>query len=239
MMTFKVGAISSPSAGKSMAEYYLAGTLKPDTIRAAAYYSSRQERAEAFWQSAVAEGRMAKGSTVAELRRDMSAAMATRLGIANVRKPLTEDDVANLLNATQLDGAAIEGRKKHRAHRSVAEVFGLDPKDPPTAEAACNVLAGKRADGEAPQSANGKALPEKDIEGAQKRFKKALAMPQHREPTAEEIAHLDNGLTANGRMIDRTAYRRKIHATKPPIGFVDLTLSAEKSLSTAWALAPS
>ena len=101
------------------------------------------------------------------------------------------------------------------------------------------MLAGKRADGEAPRSANGKVLPEKVIEGAQKRLKKALGMPKHREPTAEELARLDNGLMANGRMIDRTAYRRQIHATKSPIGFVDLTLSADKSLSTAWALATS
>jgi hypothetical protein len=33
-------------------------------------------------------------------------------------------------------------------------------------------------------------------------------------------------------------YRRQIHATRPPVGFVDLTFSAEKSLSVAWALAP-
>jgi hypothetical protein len=33
-------------------------------------------------------------------------------------------------------------------------------------------------------------------------------------------------------------YRRQIHATRPPVGFVDLTFSADKSLSVAWALAP-
>ena len=33
-------------------------------------------------------------------------------------------------------------------------------------------------------------------------------------------------------------YRRQIHATRPPVGFVDMTFSADKSLSVAWALAP-
>ena len=33
-------------------------------------------------------------------------------------------------------------------------------------------------------------------------------------------------------------YRRQIHATRPPVGFIDMTFSADKSLSVAWALAP-
>ena len=85
----------------------------------------------------------------------------------------------------RLDGNAIAGRKKHSATRSVAEVFGLDPSDPPTAEAIRNVLAGKRADGGIPQSASGKALPSEIVEGARKRFKAALGIPAHREASAD------------------------------------------------------
>ena len=223
-----------------MAEYYLAGTLKPDTIRAAAYYAAaevREERANNFWQETIQRGRLGADGTVAELRRDISATMADRLGIANVRKPLTQDEIANLLNARQIDGRLIEGRKKHSATRSVVEVFGLDPQQPPTAEVIRNVLAGKRADGKAPQSVCGKALSEKEIKGAQKRFKDALGIPKHREPTAEERAHLENGKLATGRFIDQAKYRRQIHATRPPVGFIDMTFSADKSLSIAWALA--
>jgi hypothetical protein len=43
---------------------------------------------------------------------------------------------------------------------------------------------------------------------------------------------------ATGRLIDAADYRRRIHATRPPVGFVDMTFSADKSLSVAWALAP-
>jgi hypothetical protein len=241
MMTYRVGACATPSAGKAMAEYYLAGTLKAEPARAAEYYTgaaAKEDRAAAFWHGAVREGHLAASGTVAELRTDLSPALAGRLGIANPGRPLTQTGIANLLNATRLDGTAIAGRKKHSATRSVAEVFGLDPKQPPSAVAIRNVLAGKRADGGMPQTSAGKTLPAEIVEGARKRFKAALGVPAHREATADEIMQLENGRLANGRLIDMADYRRQIHATRPPVGFVDMTFSADKSLSVAWALAP-
>src|SRR5487761_1877387 len=162
MMTYRVGACATPSAGRAMAEYYLAGTLKTEPSRAAEYYSgaeAREDRAAEFWRGAVREGHLAVGGSVAELRPDLAPALAARLGIADPKRPLTQAGIANLLNATRLDGSAIMGRKKHSATRSVAELFGLDPKQPPSPEAIGNVLAGKRVDGGVPQSAAGKALP--------------------------------------------------------------------------------
>src|SRR5271170_2111954 len=240
MMTYRVGACASPAAGKAMAEYYLAGTLKPEQ-KAATYYmgaEAREERAADFWRGAVIEGHLAAGGTVAELRPDIAPGMAARLGIANPGRPLSQAGIANLLNATRVDGGAIAGRKKHTATRSVAEVFGLDPKQPPSPAAIRNVLAGKRGDGGMPQTSAGKPLPAAIVEGARKRFKAALGVPAHREATAEEILDLENGRMATGRLIDMADYRRQIHATRPPVGFVDLTFSADKSLSVAWALAP-
>ena len=241
MMTYRVGACASLSAGKAMAEYYLAGTLKTEPTRAAEYYAgteAREERAAEFWRGAIREGHLAAGGTVAELRPDLSPALAARLGIANPERPLTQAGIANLLNATRLDGGAIVGRKKHTATRSVAEVFDLDPKQPASPEAIRNVLAGRRADRGVPQTEAGKALPAEIVEGTRKRFKAALGVPTHREATAAEIAQLENGHLATGRLIDMVDYRRQIHATRPPVGFVDMTFSADKSLSVAWVLAP-
>ena len=241
MMTYRVGACASPSAGKATAEYYLAGTLKTEPARAAAYYTgaaAREDHAAEFWRGAVREGHLAAGGTVAELRPDLSPALAARLGIADPSRPLTQAGIANLLNATRLDGEAITGRKKHTATSSVAELFDLDPKQPASARAIRNVLAGKRADGGMPQNAAGKPLPAEIVEGARKRFKAALGLPVHREATADELVHLENGRLATGRLIDMADYRRQIHATRPPVGFVDMTFSADKSLSVAWALAP-
>jgi hypothetical protein len=194
-----------------MAEYYLSATLKADpAVAAAAYYYAG---AEAEQHSAAASNgatrHITDDGTVALLRRDISRQLAARLGIAEPNRPLTQDQIANLLNARRLDGNAIVGRKKHSATRSVAEVVGLDPRDPPTAEAIRNVLAGQRADGGLPQSTSGSALPSAIVEGARKRFKAALDIPAHREATSKELAHLANGELATGRFIDMADYRRQ------------------------------
>ena len=92
MMTWRVGAAASPAAGQAMAEYYLAGTLKPEPATAAAYYlgsAASDERAASFWRDAVVEGHLAICGTVAELRCDLSPAFAARLGIADPGRPLT------------------------------------------------------------------------------------------------------------------------------------------------------
>lgn len=153
MMTYRVGACASPAGGKAMAEYYLAGTLKPEPTKAAEYYTgaaAREERANDIWRGAVLEGHLAAGGTVAELRPDISPALAARLCIADPGRPLTQAGIANLLNATRVDGSAITGRKTHSATRSVAEMFALDPKQPASAETIRNVFAGKCADGGVP-----------------------------------------------------------------------------------------
>ena len=104
-MTYRVGACASPAAGKAMAEYYLAGTLKPEH-KAATYYTgteAREERATDFWRGAIMEGHLAVGGTVAELRPDIAPDLAARLGIANPSRPLTRAGIANLLNAARID----------------------------------------------------------------------------------------------------------------------------------------
>jgi hypothetical protein len=262
MMTYRVGASASPSGGAAMAEYLLAETLRPEQEHAARYYAgevaplaeepagqgggnealdelARVELAIAAGDRATRAQRLvADGIASAVLRPEISPAFVDRLGIADPGQPLTRAGIAHLLNGRRLDGGEIDGKETHKPALSVAEVFGLDPKQPASAPAIRNVLAGKRADGGVPQTAAGKALPAQIVEGARKRFKAALGVPGHREATATEIAHLENGCLATGRLIDAADYRRQIHATRPPVGFVDMTFSADKSLSVAWALAP-
>ncbi len=101
----------------------------------------------------------AAGGTVAELRPDLSSDFAARLGIADRLRPLTTAEIAHLMNNQRADGGDIEGRKKHTAHRPVAEVFGLDTKALPSVAAIEHVLAGRRADGEAPRLGTGNGEP--------------------------------------------------------------------------------
>ena len=101
-----------------------------------------------------------------------------------------------------------------------------------------NVLDGKRADGTAPVTAQGRALEPEMILGVRRRFWTAMGVPAHRAATPAEVDALISGKSATGGMIEAKDYRRQIHSTRPPVGFVDLTFSADKSLSVAWALAP-
>jgi hypothetical protein len=91
MSTYRVGAAASLAAGNAMAEYLLAGTLQPETAKAAAYYTAgeaRQEQGRTYWNHLVEGGRQSGNRTIAELRPDLSPAMAHRLGMLDPRTPL-------------------------------------------------------------------------------------------------------------------------------------------------------
>ena len=80
------GDCATPSSGKAMAEYYLAGTLKTEPTRAAEYYTgaeAKEDHAVEFWRGAA-------GGTVAELRPDLVPALAARLGMADPDRPLSQ-----------------------------------------------------------------------------------------------------------------------------------------------------
>ena len=181
----------------------------------------------------------AEGGTVARVREDLDPRLAERLGIDTAR-PLTQGELANLLSGTRTDGQAIEGKQIQRPGKSIVEVFGLDPAALPTPAAIDRILAGRRADGDAPRSAegNGAPLSEAVIDGARKRFLNAYGLPSGTAPTPEHIAHMKAGRTATGRFLDTGDVLRHLNATKAPISYTDCIWSADKSVSVAWALAP-
>ena len=183
-----------------------------------------------------------QGGTVAELRRDLSPQMAERLGITDLRRPLTKESVAHLISARRYDGAEIEGRTRRSPSLSVAEVFGLPAFGPevvpPRGQAVTNILAGRRADGAIPSDGKGTALPDHVVAGARKRFLAIYEVPAHREPTAEEVANMAEGKLARGLGLSTPDWRRLVNAKRERVTFLDLTFSADKSLSVAWALAP-
>jgi hypothetical protein len=192
------------------------------------------ELSDAATRAGRAEDLAAACGTVAALRPDLSSAFAARLGIVDRSRPLTTAEIASLMNNRRADGGDIEGRKKHAAHRPVADVFGLDPRALPSVEAIENVLAGRRADGEAPRvgTANGEPLPAKVVQSSLRTFKAAIGVPTDRDVTPDQIARVATG------QIDVPGYLKLINATTPPVAFVDLTFSADKSVSLSFALAP-
>ena len=176
--------------------------------------------------------------TIGRVRPDLSPAFAARLGIRDPRAPLTVAGLASLLNGQKVDGRDIQGRHRKSASLSVAEVFGLDPKAPPSGEAVRNILTGRRADGGTPRNDKGEDLTAARVQGARVRFLQAIGVPTHREPNAAEIDNLLAGKLAAGGRINLGEYRRQMTATRARVAYIDFTFSADKSFSVAWALAP-
>ncbi len=167
----------------------------------------------------------------AVLRPDIDPDFAKRLEI-DTSRPLTVREITHLLDNRTALGNGIEGKKKHSAHRSVAQTFGLDEKQLPTVEAVRNVLDGRRADGSQPVDERGRAIPEHVIESSIRKFKSAMGVPATRDTTDAEIQNV-----ADGRF-NGADYLRQINATAPPVGYVDIVWSADKSVSSAWSLSP-
>jgi hypothetical protein len=117
-------------------------------------YADRAERHETIAQ---------EGGTVARVREDLDPRIAERLGI-NTGRPLAQAELAHLLSGVRADGRAIEGKQIQKPMKSVVDVFGLNDRTLPTAQDIDHVIAGRRADGEAPQVSDAVA------EAARRRF---------------------------------------------------------------------
>ncbi len=167
-------------------------------------------------------------SALATPRRDMNPALAACLGIDPART-LTPGEIAYLLSGQRADGSEIAGRKKQGPTDSLRAVFGLARSRLPTREELEHVLAGRKA--------NGEVLPESLAERSVRRFHAAMGA-EGPEVSADERAHILSGRGADGRVLTVRQYQKRLDRSKARIGYVDLTFSAPKSVSVAWAFAP-
>ena len=180
--------------------------------------------------AAIVEAGVAKdySSAAATPRRDMNPALAERLAIDPGRN-LDAAQVANLLNGQRADGRDIEGKVKRAATEGIGAVFGMDDARLPTRAELEHVLAGRKVDGtELPQEVAGRAV---------RRFQAVLGA-QGAEPTSEQRENILSARTATGGDLAVRQYHERMDTSQTRIGYVDLTFSAPKSVSVAWALAP-
>lgn len=166
--------------------------------------------------------------TVAVVRRDMPPEVAAGLRLDRFRSP-TLEEVTSLLNGKRADGAPI-GKQVQAPMKALTEIFGLDDRVVPSAEAVDRVLAGLRVDGSAPGSAYADGV----VAGATKRF---LAMYGAKtDPSPEQIELIRAGRTVAAVPLGAEDYVRKVTATKAPVAYVDMVFSADKSLSVVFGL---
>ena len=168
------------------------------------------------------------GHSTAEPRRDMHPRLAELLGLNSNRVP-SPDEIGHVLSGRRADGEEIGGKSRQKSTVSLADALGLDAMRPATPEEMSYILDGRRADG-TPIAGPG-------TETARQRFLTLMGVKAG-EPDQDQVSYLLAGRIADGSMVDADAYRRGVEASKARIAAVDLTFSADKSLSIAWALAP-
>ena len=211
-----------------MADHLLEQTLPRDKAELAQYYQ-RGIAAEFVGERERTDAEGLHGHTPAEPRRDLHPRLAELLGIDPNRSP-SRDEIANLLNGQRADGADLPGKQRQRATVSLADALGLDPKRAPTWDEVSHVLAGRRADGKVMEGAG--------TETARGRFLTLMGVAGGNAPTEVQQSNLLAGRRADGAEIDARAYERGVEASKARIGYIDLCFSTDKSLSVAWAFAP-
>jgi molybdopterin-guanine dinucleotide biosynthesis protein len=167
-------------------------------------------------------------SATAAPRRDINPALALRLGI-DPHRGLTQSQVAFLLNGQRADGKLIEGQTKRAASQAIARIFALDPRLRPDRTQLEHMLAGR--------TARGDPLAAKEAERAVRRLQSALGV-KTKAPTQTERDNILAGLAADGTALTDRQYRAILETSKARIGYIDLTFSAPKSASIAWAFAP-
>ena len=167
-------------------------------------------------------------SATAIPRRDMNPALAGRLGI-DTAKALTAGEVANLLNGQRADGGDIGGKQKQAGTEGIGTLFGMDESRMPTRAELENILAGKKVDGT--------ALSPGTTERAVRRFQAVLGAKQEGLTPAQREDIL-SGRTSSGGELTVKQYHERMDTSRARIGYVDLTFSAPKSVSVAWAFAP-
>ena len=167
-------------------------------------------------------------SATATPRRDINPALARRLGITPNRG-LKLDEVSYLLNGQRTDGRAIEGKRHKKDAPPVGEVFGLDSAVRPSRAQLERILAG--------QTIDGIALPEAQSTHAVRRFTRAMGAKAP-EISQEQREHILAGRMADGTALSDREYKAVLEQGASRIGYIDFTFSAPKSLSVAWAFAP-
>jgi hypothetical protein len=214
---------------RALAAFVAANLIGRDEALASAQRLKAELHAERL-DGEVERARTARdySSATATPRRDMHPALAKRLGIDPCRG-LRPGEVAYLLNGQRTDGSEIEGRTHQTASLPIAQVFGLDPFRRPTRVELENVLDGRKG--------NGEALPEKEAKRAVRRLRLAMGA-KSKAITEGEREHLLSGRAADGRELTAREYRTALETSKSRIGYIDLTFSAPKSVSIAWAFAP-
>ena len=225
MLTYRTGAAGTPSAAMAMAAHLLEQTLPLAQAKLATYYQRGPAPAS--------DDPAAYSNTIAEVRRDLDPRLAALLGLSPDQIP-SQEEIAQLLAGNRADGKPIAGKQVQRETKSLADELGLQADRVPLPAEVKRVLAGRRAD-------NGEKLPEGRAPQLRSRFLALYGVirnPGGKEPSAKVLSYVMSGRRADGTTVRLGPLLDGLSATRARIGYIDLCWSADKSVSLAWAMAP-
>ena len=124
---------------------------------------------------------------------------------------------------------AIEGKQIQKPMKSVAEVFGLNDRQLPTPEQSIMSL---------PAGAVMVECPRCDTTAARQRFLTAYGLPAEAELTAEHVANMKAGKKRDGPVPGHRRCAAEAGRDQGADRLHDMIWSADKSVTVAWALAP-
>lgn len=223
MLTYRTGAAGTSSVAKAIALHLLSPTL-PTTQATLAYYYQGGRLPHADAGSGVS-------TTIPEVRRDINPRLEKLLGLSPERHP-TAEQVASLLAGRRTDGRRIEGKQVQESKVALADELGLSSSRLPVAHEIVRVMSGRRAD-------DGTELLVHRTDILRSRFLALYGfngVPD--ETTPAMLSSMISGKRSDGSRISLGQFARELTSTKAQIGFIDLCWSADKSVSVAWALAP-
>lgn len=214
---------------RAVAAFAGAGMVKRDEAMAClARLASMPDRTR--FDELTAESTEARdySSATATPRRDMNPVLAQRLGITPNRA-VKLDELSYLLSGQRTDGRAIEGKRNKKDAPPVGQAFGLDSGIRPTREQLERMLAG--------QTIDGVCLTAAQATHAVRRFTRAMGA---KAPviSQEQRDNILAGRMADGSSLTDREYKAVLEQGASRIGYIDFTFSAPKSLSVAWAFAP-
>ncbi|MBB2161218.1 MobF family relaxase [Gluconacetobacter sacchari] len=165
----------------------------------------------------------------AEIGDTVSPRVLSALRLSPSRSGLSRDVIMNLLSGFAADGSPIAGKQYQSGGESIRSVLNLPTDTLPDADGwrhIAGLAIGRRQSGQ-----------DKKRCSAARRLLSLFGVPREHPVDLALCTRLGDGLDYAGRPIDRQVISEAVSFSKVRIGYIDLTWSADKSISVAWALA--
>ena len=219
MMTYRTGIADRPSDASFMISHLKEPTVSISEACQAEYYTGVD----------TVQG-VTTSETVARLGSTVHPRAQKGLGL-RPGHPVTDLELANVMSGRRADGNRVPGKQLQKTTASIASALELSSNSLPDA------LTLKRISGilrkKIPRTQ--KALLRQ--QAAAKRLFALYGLPPNQKAGSDLLRRFGDGFDYNSLSINQDRFLKSLGHKRESVGYIDLTFSADKSLSVAWAFA--